>query len=568
MAITSPYEDFPGTPGNTGNINPGIDHQRTAIGSALITDKDQLEKLGLPITLWEEQTARYMDYWAWFTGARLDEAKGETKNGQKVSKFPLRINSVRNFARKHAALLFGEHPNSPQPFVQTKIKPAFALYSDDEDDPPDEMKDRGRFLEALVNQVWLQSDGRTIQQENGLLSQFLGGCAFQIKYQPWRKDLLIPIRIESIIPDYILPIWQSDDYYRLSECWIVYRISAQNIKAQHGITPVNTDRQWVTYVEHWTREKYSIYIDGEPLRASYRIPGEKESINRVYKDLPNPFGFVPIVYIPRLREGSFYGPSIVPDIAGLVLELNGRMSDVGTIIMQTAHRKWIGRNITGNIKPKDFANGEEYNDLGMQNPAVNNPPELWPEDPPTLSNYITEFNKILWDQLLREANLTPIAFGEDEGSQRSALTLAIRFWPTTVIARMQRTFWEAGLNQLARYILDMIAVWMEQDRTANVGGKRIKRYEYREYTLRQDWLPIVPRDREQLVNEVVLLGGGKQQMSTYRGLETLGDVEDIQEELDRIREEQEFDAKLQLEQKEAEMSIEKPVAESGANPDN
>lgn len=478
--------------------------------------KDGFIPATFPMHLWRDQASRYDAYWAWHTGEILEEIVGHTKEGEPVYRYPLKINPVRDFARKHAALLFGEVPDTPTPLVKTLIAPK-TIYGNSSKS----MKEQGEFLSDFVTEVWMSSNGRSIQYENGEISQFLGGSVFQVQYVPWRKDLLIPIQIKNIYPNYFLPIWGADNYYDLLEAWVIYRVDPAVAHAQWGIDTGGL--RPAIYVEHWTKDYYEASINGKPLEASY------DGVRVSYDRQENPFGFVPFVYIPRVREGSYYGSSLVPDIAGLALEFNSRAADEGDAMRRTVHQKYWGRNIHGDIKERRLdAAGNTFLDLGPTNPVWESDPTIEPLDPPEWDPSYSKHKEFLWGQLMREANLGPIAFGEDEGSQRSALTLAFRMWPSTIIAKAQRTFWTDGLIQVARYVLLMAAI-----KGIEVDSQRVPADFDKKFSITPQWLPMIPRDREALVNEMILrLQAGA--VPIEKALEAFADVPDIQEAMQQI----------------------------------
>lgn len=513
-----------------------------------------------PIHEWHEQKVRYDYYWSWATGTILEEVAGKTKEGKTVYRYPLKINPVRNFARKHAALLFGEVPDTPAPLVKTLITPK-TIYGN----PTERSKEDANFCAGVVNEVWQASNGRSIQYENGDISQWLGGSVFEISYVPWRRDLLIPITVRNISPDFVLPIFNADNYYDLSEAWIVYYVSARAAEAAWGIKPKGSNPN-VLYVSHWTKDYNTRTVDGEILEARY-----PNGVRIRYDRHDNPFGQVPIKYTPRLREGSPYGSSFIPDIAGLALEYNSRLSDVGDAMRKTVHQRYVGRNITGSINPNKPLDdrGNTYLDIGVQNPALDGPPELKPLDPPKWSDSFSSHQAVLWNQLLREGGLGPIAFGEDEGSQRSALTLAFRMWPSTIVAKAQRTFWTDGLNEVAKVILTIAA-----EKNIRVSGQTVPKNFQQLVDISQDWLPMVPRDREAQVSEVVaLVQSGL--MSPETALGALGNVPDAQQELLQIKEHLEYRAKLNMKTgnefsqagEGAAVDIEEPTVSSGLRED-
>jgi len=474
---------------------------------------------GFPLVEWQEQKARYDYYWSWANGTLLEDIAGKTKDGKPVYRYPLKINPVRNFARKHAALLFGEVPDTPAPLVRTLVTPK-TLYGN----PTERSKQDAEFCAGVVNEVWQSSNGRSIQYENGDISQWLGGSVFEITYVPWRRDLLIPIVVHNISPDFVLPVWNADNYYDLLEAWVVYYVAGRTAEKMWGIKP-RSGQENVLYVSHWSKEFNTRTVDGEILEVTY-----PNNVKIRYDKHPNPFGSVPIKYIPRLREGGPYGSSFIPDIAGLALEYNSRLADVGDAMRKTVQQRYVGRNITGQINPNKPLDdkGNTYIDIGVQNPALDDAPELKPLDPPKWSDSFNTHQGSLWSQLLREGGLGPIAFGEDEGSQRSALTLAFRMWPSTIVAKAQRTFWTDGLNEVAKVILHMAA-----EKRIQVASRSVPSNFEQLVDIAQDWLPMVPRDREAQVNEIVVLvqAGLK---SPESALAMLGDVPDVQEELKRV----------------------------------
>lgn len=513
----------------TDHTIPGIEQERASTELVALTYAQEQGWLPatFPMSLWTAQANRYRNYWGWYRGDVLAEPKGTTDKGEVVYKYPLRINPIRNFSRKHAALLFGEVPDTPNPLVKHLITAKSVLYTGS--NVPDDVKQVGLFHQHYLNELWSASHGRSVQFENGLLSQFLGGSIFEIQYRPWVEDTLFPIFVKGVVPDFFLPIWSADDPYNLLEAYEIYRAPAAAVHREFNIS---AEGQTALVMKHWTRDRYSILIDGKPLEVKYG--GERYR----YQDQENPFGIVPFVYIPRWREGNFYGSSMVEDVSGLVLEYNARFADLGDAVRKTVHRKYVGKNIMQNPKQQQFDNGEYFTNIGTAPPGSNHEPDLSPIDAPSYNEGFNDLKDDLWGQLNRDASLGPIAFGEDEGSQRSALTLAFRMWPSTTVAKMQRTFWTDGLNQVAHHMIVMGSVL-----GLSAGGSRIDRSVLREFDLSLDWLPMIPRDREAQVNEIILrLQAGA--ISLEKALEDFGDVPDIPKEVERIEKFMIFQAKI------------------------
>lgn len=510
-----------------------------------LNDITQYMPAGFPFYLWQDQSTRYLEYWRWFTGEVLEEVVGTTKEGEPVFRYPLKINPVRDFSRKHAALLFGEVTDTSTPLIKAQVVPKSIFKN-----PSDADKRTGDFLESVLDEVWIQSNGRTKQQENGTLSQFLGGSVFQVSYQPWRKDLLIPIVVKNIYPNYFLPIWSADDYNNLLEAWVVYLIDPVQALAQYGVQPYG--QRPSVYTEHWTREYMQASVNGQPLKAKYP---DGRTVD--YTKQRNPFGFVPFQYIPRFREGSFFGSSFIPDIQGLALELNARSADVGDALRHTANPPYVGTDLPGEIRERKLDNsGHTVLDLGPTNTLNDAKAEVKALDPPQWNQAYSDHTDTLWRQLQRAGSLGPIAYGEDEGSQRSALTLAFRMWPSTISAGTQRTFWTDGLIQINKYILAMAAHIGTRIDSNKIPDDFLKRFD-----IKPQWLPKIPRDREALVNEMGLrvpMGTASPDLA----MEAFGDIEDIDEQKEEI------EAWLALQAKYAKMTkapggLDEPVLRSG-----
>jgi len=506
----------------------GIDEKRAAIHNAIDLTGSKLPQ-SFPSYLWNRQQSRYYEYWAWFNGDRLNEVKGKTQGGEDVLKFPLGVNPVRSFARKHAAFLIGEdNLDSPLPPIRSKVK---ALKAIDGGETNELDKKLAILAQNIINEVWAECGGRGLQSENAVLSQFLGGCVFQVCWQPERDDLRIPIIIRNIPPDFFLPVWSETDKWNLLEAYVIYKIPTAVAEQQYGIG--NSGSAWSIYVEHWTRKSVTITVDGKPISERW---GDVEI---EYSDHMHGFGFVPFVYIPHLREGNFFGSSHVDDMIGLIKEYNARLADLGDSIRTTVKRKRFGSNL-GNMRVIDIGEGTTVHDLGKDNPTSKHPPEITTEDPPNLSVGLTAFPETLWKQILREGYISDIAYGEDEGSQRSALTLAFRMWPSTSHSRMERAFWTDGMNLVAKMIIRMCL--SKYNNIKAIQG--LDRDVLSRISISQDWLPQVPRDREQLVNETILrFQSGLSSLEA--ALENFGDIQYIDEEIERIQKLQIFKASLQ-----------------------
>ena len=499
--------------------------ERRASYAVLHLGKDDLVPSDFPFLRWNRQNGIYEQSWLWFIGQPLEDVVDSALDdeGYPALQYPLQINAMRTFARKHASVLIGEAPDTSDALVRAECTP---IQMPDADEITPEQEKNSRRCERFINLVWEESKGRAIQAENALTTQYLGGSVFKCYYWP-DPETISKIRIDSILPDFFLPVWDGTDYWDLMEAYIVYRIPGSVAKEKYG---VDAKSNWAIYCEHWTRKTVSIWVDNQPVTVKL---GETSF---TYDELEHGYGFVPFVYIPRERTGGFYGQGFFPDVEGLTREHNARMADIGDAIRDTVHPdRFLSNMGTQNLRSRTLENGRKYYDLGVSPPGSNKEPKAYREDPPNLSQPLINFTETLWLQMQRMAGVSNIVFGEDEGSQRSALTLAFRMWPTTSQARTTRHYWTIGLNLLAKMVLRIAA----QKKLFGITNKN--RIGVR---IAQNWPPMIPRDREQRVNEVVLLYSAKV-ISLLNAIERLGDVKDPVGEVDRVWEDTERMLKLQ-----------------------
>lgn len=519
--------------------------------------------------LWNEQQTRYLHYWHWYSGKALAEKIPVDGAKEDIYKFPLQINTVRDVARKHAAVLIGEEPfDSPRAPIsmiakararlggkkpnKDKSKKSKKKGGGAKQSLAEEIDDDDRYqadlAQAVVNEIWIDSHGRATQPEAATISQFLGGSVWQIIWDTSKfKTHRFPITIKPVVPDYFLPIYDPNDPYNLIEVYVVYRITAAAANAEYG-TDFTADHLPI-YCEHWTKTTYSAYIDGRPIEKI--MPGVQKDGATVYKALKNEFGFVPFVYIPHWRDtGSFYGSSCVPDFEGLLREYNARQANIGDIVRNTAQRRRYVRNVaSGQVKEVVIGRNLRVYDLGVDIASSKHEPDIIFEDPPTVPEGISGYPDKLWLQILRQAALSDIAYGEDEGSQRSALTLAFRMWPLTSHVRMERAFWTEGFVVIAQMVINMLLIKRE---SAKGNAELEKMFEaikdleddvLKRVQFGVDWLPMIPRDREEQSSEIMLrFQSGL--LSPETALELYGDIPYILEELERIKDYAQFQASL------------------------
>ena len=486
-----------------------------------------------PYDKWQLLKQTYQEAEAWFTGEKL-----EKRNTNNIELYPLKINPIINTCLKHAYILFGEPQDDGRPQVYPK------LTSTDKT-----KKDQIARAEEVLNLVWSQSSGRAMLMEGGILSQIYGGAILKVNWDGANRDKdnpLSQIGLESVPAPSFYGIPHPSNYYRLKHAWIIKKLEDVQAAAL-GYTPVANEDNW--FVEYWDEAKFYQQINGQIL--------ERE-VNGQIKPFAgrNPWGFVPIVYVPHVRVGTFIGINTFNHVLGLVKEINLRYADYGDAVNDDSHANLAGRNISSNPQIKEIGGGLNYIDLGSSRNLTGNEPEpdlFEVSKSNKASTAMKDLTDVLYEQYRRDAAHPSVADGEDEGSQRSGLTIAMRFWPMTSHVGIERYFWTPALNQINGMILKILA----KKKKAGITTEHTK------FLMKQKWAPELPRDREADVQEWT-----QRAANNIGAIETLleatGDIDDVQGErqliLDWIKDVAKIEAEVAAE---AAQKFPPPVAPGG-----
>jgi hypothetical protein len=465
---------------------------------------------GFPFVAWTNQTSVYQTLNRWYFGQVLNETTYDQASKQNIDKYPLHINPLKKTCERHASVLMGTSldsihygglPVTPMPRPKKKNKKL-----------ADEIK-------AALLDTWEQSGGGAMFLTNALISQRLGGCVFQAGWDNERKY----IRITNPAPHEFIGIPDGSDLWNLREAWIVKVVSY--IQAlSYGVATADQNA-YHYYVEHWTRKEYEITIDGEPIKVEgYDAKGE------------NTFGFVPIVYIPHLRVGTnlLGRPIINESVQGIILELNLRWADLGDAVNDDAHAITAVRNVRGGLSTLKVGDWHPFVNLGSQTGLGNegNPDMITVKTSSASAPMITVGEK-LWSLYRRETDHPAVADGEDEGSQRSSLTLVTRMWPLVSHVENERVFWSVGLNVFEKMLLKIMVAKELFGITQ----------EHVDCPLTQKWATMLPKDRKEIVDETAIRS--KNHLGTRAHLlEVLSDTADPEQEATDVLEEWKEESKI------------------------
>jgi hypothetical protein len=521
-----------------------MDDQQSKYKKTEIADIPQAPNY-YPNLLWHRQTDRYWNYWYYYDGEKLDEEVegGITESGDTALKYPLKINRVKMAVQKHAFCLLGEYDETGILEFHAKRKRGQRSEGEGIDDPV------AQEVDSFLEDVWDENNAMNILPEQARIAHVCGGCVFKVAYDGRKKN---KVRLEVILPDYFFPVWDGGDYHNLLEAIISYQIPTVEAIHKYGLNPDSTTGDTVLYQEKWDKDKYEITVDGKPAISPHGIPYSGKNI---YVDPETGEGIIPFEYLPVDRTGEFYGTSIIPGAMGLQDEYNVRLADIGDAVNEAVHPLRFGRNLPKQRKDIKLSRYKIVN-LG-QNPPNQDAPEVGYVEHPGLPTGTNEFIDELKGAFREVAHTPPVAYGIDEGSQRSALTLAFRMWPTTSFTRDTRATWNSGLASLNRKM--MIVHIVKTAKESRITADHLA------YTLMTIWPPIIPRDREQHVSENILLVQARLR-SPETALRNLGDIDDIDAEIERIKQWQDYLASLVAQQASAQQEAKGEVAPPEAQP--
>ena len=478
-----------------------------------------------PYLEYQNRQEIYAELNDWYSGDKLVKFDIDQATGRRVELYPLRINPLKSTAEKHITILLGESMGAVESGgLPIKLNVIGKTTRN---------KAREKELEKILSQVLLDSNLGAALQQTATESQYLGGSVYCVDWIPADSR----IGISTIKPQEFIGVVYGRDNWRLRNAWIVRPISyeeAVSLGVDHGEhTPY-----W--YTEHWTEDEYAIRVNEVVLK-----------VGGISLEGKNVFGVVPIVYIPHIRTNGFYGESMITDtVKGLIKEMNLRMADIGDAIAEDSHSLTYIKNVRGAVQVKKVGGVLTVYDLGSRQSIGTSEPDPAMESlqRQSASTPMIDFSDSLMKAYRREVNHPAVADGEDEGSQRSALTLTTRMWPLLSHVKMERQNYTDGFRVLLGIALKMMAV-------KNIAGITEADTDMNIFI---SWSPMLAKDRELLLQEIAIRRehsvGSQQHM-----IELLEDVQDVDEEIAMIHAEEKSKAEMNIAKKSTEQNnLQKP----------
>ena len=318
----------------------------------------------------------------------------------------------------------------------------------------------------------------------------LGDAGYKVIWDQETKS----VRVTAPDVQGIYAWWVGDDTSRIWRVASKYSLSADEVEILYNARPKG---KTANIVELWTDQNLELWLDN--------VQVEKK---------PNPYGFIPFIIYPNLREPKkFWGISDLPQIMEPQREFNRSISQLSRILELSGNPIAVLENV------------EESEDIAVKPGAVWNIPEdakaylldlLQGGGVGLHINYIDLLYRILHD-----VSESPRAAFGGTARDLSGVALEIELQPLLQKVRRKRLIRTAVYNQRNRLILRLLEKYQGES--------------FGDIRLRVVWNPVLPRDITRLVtNEQSLVQSGIH--SRRRAMDELG-VEDPEIEFDRWLEE-------------------------------
>lgn len=363
---------------------------------------------------------------------------------------------------------------------------------------------RARDAERALAAVYDANQLDQLDFDTEIDAAILGDAAYKVTWDAAER------RVRVTAPDVqgLFAWWAGDDVSRVWRVASRYQIDAEAAHAMYGVAPQAAHRTTATaaptveIVESWTAQSFELWAGGA--RIDQR---------------DNPYGFIPFVIYPNIREPKqFWGVSDLPAIKEPLRELNRALTQLSMILELSGNPIAVLENVS------------ESADIAVTPGAVWELPErakaylldlLQGGGVKLHADYVDLVYRALHD--LGEAPRT--AFGDNRGGL-SGVALNVELDPLLKKVARKRLIRGAAFRRRNEMILRIL----EQFAPAARGTS------FAPYRSRIVWGSILPLDRSRLVeDERALVAAGIH--SRRRAADELG-VEDPEAEYGRWLEEQ------------------------------
>lgn len=351
-------------------------------------------------------------------------------------------------------------------------------------DPVDGSKEAletAQRTEQAIREVYDDNALDHLDFDNEIDCSVLGDAAYKVTWDAATRRVLVSA------PDvqglYVWP--HAGDHSRPWRVASRYQLSHGEAERSFGPLPASASLRGEAaphiVVEAWTDEAFELWLDGALL-----------------EEQANPYGFIPFVIYPNLREPKqFWGVSDLEALKEPLRELNRAVSQLSTILELSGNPIAVLENVT------------EAQDIAVQPGAV------W-EIPEKARAYLldllqgggaslhVEYAKLVLRVLHDVAEVPRSAFGENSNGL-SGVALQMELDPLLKKVQRKRLIRGAAFRRRNEMILRILEQY---------AGEK-----FAPYRTRAVWPPVLPQDRTRLVEEETrLVSSGIHSRRTAAGL--------------------------------------------------
>jgi len=356
----------------------------------------------------------------------------------------------------------------------------------------DEARARAQRAEMALYKVYESNNLEQLDLETEIDCAILGDACYKVIWDQETQQ----VRVTAPDIQGLYAWWLGDDAAKVWRVASKYCLGAEETELLYKVKP---KAKTATIVEVWTERDFELYLD-----------------NVLRERKTNPYGFIPFIIYPNLREPKkFWGISDLAQITESQRELNRAMSQLSRILELSGNPIAVLENV------------EESEDIAVRPGAVWNIPEdakaylLDLLQGGGVRLHIDYINLLYWT--LHDISESPrAAFG---GAERdlSGVAMELELHPLLQKVRRKRLIRTAVYNRRNEMVLKLL----EKYQGESFGSSR----------LRVVWGPVLPQDISRLVaNEQTLVQTGIH--SRRRAMDELG-VKDPEFEFNRWLEERE-----------------------------
>lgn len=351
-------------------------------------------------------------------------------------------------------------------------------------------KERALRAEKALAQVYRHNNLQQLDYETEIDCAILGDGCYKVTWDDEQQA----VRVTTPDVQGIYVWWRGDDTSRIWKIASRYELNAEEAQEAHDCTPNGKTAQ---ITEVWTENLFELWVDNELVES-------KE----------NPYGFIPFIVYPNLREPkSFWGVSDIEQLVEPQRELNRAMSQLSKILELSGNPIAVLENI------------EQSEDIAVRPGAVWNLPEdakaylldlLQGGGVNLHINYIDLLYRTLHDM----AEAPRAAFGT-ASANLSGVAMEIELQPLLQKVWRKRLIRTTLYNKRNQMILKLLEKYRGED--------------YSGCIVQTIWSPILPRDMASTVNnEQIMVQNGLH--SRRRAMTELG-VKNPEQEFERWLEE-------------------------------